>query len=122
MSPNSQKRKRGGDEESATTQAFFFEILYHFYRIFSLYSWQVSQPPLSEFSGSPPAYVCKNVGRKVDNANLHSCLLCHALKRKTKQISQWRWKLVKATSAILSHLLPATETQGSSLWLEWQLC
>ena len=56
-----------GDEEAATTP-FFFEILYDFYRILCLYSWQVSQPPLSEFSRFAPANVCDNLRRRVDNA------------------------------------------------------
>ena len=119
MSPNSQRRIQGrgsGDEEAATTP-FFFEILYHFYRILSLYSWQVSRPPLSEFSGSAPANVCMFAitcaGKSTRPLNSQSCFLCHL--RKTKQIQQWRWKLVKATSPILSHLLPATQAQGTSL-------
>ena len=56
-----------GDEEAATTP-FFFEILYDFYRILSLYSWQASRPLLSEFFGFAPANVCNNLRRKVDKA------------------------------------------------------
>ena len=42
-----------------------------YYRILSLYSWQVSgsRPPLSEFSGFAPANVCNNLRRKVDKAS-----------------------------------------------------
>ena len=88
-----------------------------FYRILSLYSWQVSRPPLSEFSGSVPADVCMFAitwaGMSTRPLNSQSCFLCHL--RKTKQIQQWRWKLVKAPLLILSHLLPATQAQGTSV-------
>ena len=59
---------RGGDVEAATTP-FFFDILYVFSGILILYSWQLSQPPLSEFSGFAPANVCNNLRRKVDKAS-----------------------------------------------------
>ena len=113
MSPNSQRRiqcRGSGDEEAATTP-FFFEILYDFYRIFSLYSWQVSRPPLSEFSGLASANVCNNLRRKVDKASQQLVLLLVSLRK----IQQWRGKLAKATSPILSHLLLATQALGTSL-------
>ena len=53
MSPNSQRRiqwRGSGDEEAATTP-FFFEILYHFYRILS-YIADKGHGLLAEFSGS----------------------------------------------------------------------
>ena len=52
-----------GDEEAATTP-FFFQILYHFYRILSLYSWQGSRRLLSEFSESAYRLVTCNPRQK----------------------------------------------------------
>ena len=75
--------------------------------------------PFLNFLDSPLLmYAITCSGKSTRPLNSQSCFLCHL--RKTKQIQQWRWKLVKATSPILSHLLPATQKQGASLWLEWQ--
>ena len=69
--------------------------------------------PFLNFLDSPLllyAITCK--GKSTRPLNNQFCLLCHL--RKTKQIQQLRWKLVKATSRNLSHLLPATQAQGTS--------
>ena len=100
---------------------FFFEILYHFCRIFSVYiAGKCPGHPFLNFLDSPLLmYATTCAGKSTRPLNSQSCFLCHL--RKSKQIQQWRWKLVKATSPILSHLLlPATQKQGASLWLEWQ--